>query len=1241
MFVLRWLRRGLTFVGCALLVLFALAFIFERTGGVERLVRRQLQAAIAHEPGLRANFDRLSIDWFGPGATVEGLTIQGAGGALELTHAELVLDARHPAAPVTAIEVRGGRLVFTEGFIAALGRAAAPPSDEEYDPDYVEEPTAFPLINVLDFDFALGGDAWGGGPLELGRGSALVEGDGQRVLATGTIALLTDAGATAPLFFRADLDRSVGGAVALDAAARGLVLESRGSRLRRFLPPGWQGVDMRATASLDLTGRFPLDAALPPELDVRYQITDGYLRASEDLPAIEALSLDGALMLEPAAPGDDWRDRARGEGRLAAAIAGEALVGHVDLQPGGQLGAHAFGEQLTLSDRRLAELGFAEDHVVRQEWSALALDGRADVRAGVRLGLAAPADTLELALSVVLDGESRAQYNGFIQPGIPREGIPLPVDQIGGAVVAVFDMGLPQPTLVGILDVVGQHGTGPVRANGMIASPRVQPAPGEPVNPDMDLVLEVTDRALDETLRKALAGTQGTRWIWDAFQPAGGVAQGRVALRSRPELGGLTALVNLHVEDSGMRWEEFPLDLAVDALDLDLLWAPVAGMNLGGWPFRALGARFEAVGHSASVEALTLRGMVREASFEGPEEITGLAPLSYVRVEAPGLALRGRDFDELGVILPAVQEIGATLGTKGRVDVVYVDGAPGGTAPRESRLELTPRTAELLPEGFPMVTRDVRGRVTMASETTRAANGERVPTGVWLAHLVGGWAGGMRVGGTYTATMEAGAPGRFQFVAGGLDPANSALLGALASGQGSETNQASTQGVNVDGRFDLTGELVIAEERATPSLDVHLRGNRFSKEALVVDDLQGSLRIADGRIDGERVSGRLAQTELVLNDVRFVFDEAARTGDEYFSTRLSAQDVPLDAEHLAPFLEPEALTTLFEEFAWSGRINFDGVRLGLARAADGRESTYLTGRILARDTRINLGAPVEIATAEIQVQEFVLEGGRARAWGTVADLSASLARRAVDNGSFLFSYVDQRLTVQGLETDFAGGKLRSLGGRSATSIAVDLAPPYHMAVSMELEDVDAGPLLEDAFGATRQSGARNEGKFDASLRFEAVPGDILAANGAGWLRVREGRLWSIPVFRELFTQLGFDTTAVFDSMRTSFTIQDGALQLSEMRAHSPLLVLVGDGQLDMNGEMSFDLEVRYSLVDKLGPLRYIVYWFQNNILRVEIRGDLHRPVVLLRNAFFDIFKSKYKAKPRLPLPYPDPLPARF
>lgn len=1244
MFFVRLLRRGLIVVGCALLLLVAGAFVFERAGGVERLVRRALQDAIAHEPGLRVQLDAVTLDWTGPRATVRGLTISGADGSLVLDEAMVVLDASDPSAPVSAVDVRGGRLVLTDGFLQAMGRAVAGPVDEDWveDEDWEPEPLRFPLVNVTDLEVALGGDGWGGAPLELGLASARVEGsfedDGQHTFAIGTVAMQGADGVVAPLFYRADVDHGAG-VVAFAAAARELSLQSRGNRLRRLLPASWRGLDVEALASLDLTGRAVLDGSAPVTCDVRYRLSGGYLRANEQLPALEGLALEGALRIADG-PAESVLARAEGTGSFEGQVVGETLAGSVALQDG-SLVVRAAADAVTLSDRRLAELGLEEDHPVRREWSGLAFDGRADLGVGLRVGLADPRGTLDVTAAAVLDGQSRAQYNGFPSPDYPRQGVPVPIDQLEGRVAMVFDARHPQPTLVGILEVAGRHGTGPVRARGMIASPRVPAPEGLPETPDLDLFIEVDDRALDASLASALAGMEGTAWIWDAFQPQGGVADALVALRARHELDGLTAFVDLHVEDSGLRWEGFPIGVGVDALDLQLVWAPTTGELFWGYPYRALGARFEARGSSASVEELTLSGMLRGASFEAPEELNGLSPLSFVRVEAPGLALRGPDFEELGVVLPAVAELGAELGTKGRVDVVYQDVDPGFGAPVESRLGIVPRTVELLPAGFPMVTRGVEGAVTMAATATRGADGEREATGTWRARLVGDWPGGMRVGASYRGTFDEDEPGMLAFTAGGLDPSNRALLGAIASGQGSEVSQASTEGLALDGRVDLSGELRMTGEDARPDLELHLRGNRFVKDALVVEDLIGSLSVREGLVQGPRITGTLAGTELVLQEVRFAFDAAARTSDEYFSTLLSATDVPLDVEHLGAFLEPETLAALFEEFEWSGRVDLDRLRLALARGADGRESTRLAGSIRAREVSLAAGVPTRIERAQVELREFVLEGGRARAWGTVEGLEARVAERELEGGSFLFSYVDQRLTVQGLETNLAGGKLVALGGRSATALAIDLAPPYHMAVSVLLTGVDAGPMVADAFGGARESGAQNEGKLDASIRFQLVPGELLDATGAGWIRLREARLWSIPVFRELFTQLGYDTTGVFDSMRTSFTIRDGRFLLTQMRAHSPILLLVGDGVLDMNGDMSFDLEVRYSLIDKLGPLRYIVYWFQNALLRMEVRGDIYRPVVILRNAVWDVFKQKYQNAPRLPLPYPDPLPPRF
>jgi hypothetical protein len=143
------------------------------------------------------------------------------------------------------------------------------------------------------------------------------------------------------------------------------------------------------------------------------------------------------------------------------------------------------------------------------------------------------------------------------------------------------------------------------------------------------------------------------------------------------------------------------------------------------------------------------------------------------------------------------------------------------------------------------------------------------------------------------------------------------------------------------------------------------------------------------------------------------------------------------------------------------------------------------------------------------------------------------------------------------------------------------------------------------------------------------------------IELQDSTLWSIPVMRDLFSQLGFDQTAVFDDMKTRFALQNGVIEMNAIEVRSPLLALVGDGTLDLDGRLHHDLRVQYSLVDKLGPLTRLVYFVQNNLLRVSVRGDMSRPRVVLQGALA-FFQSLRADKARdLPLPGFSPLPERF
>ena len=153
--------------------------------------------------------------------------------------------------------------------------------------------------------------------------------------------------------------------------------------------------------------------------------------------------------------------------------------------------------------------------------------------------------------------------------------------------------------------------------------------------------------------------------------------------------------------------------------------------------------------------------------------------------------------------------------------------------------------------------------------------------------------------------------------------------------------------------------------------------------------------------------------------------------------------------------------------------------------------------------------------------------------------------------------------------------------------------------------------------------------------------DVLGIQGSGSLQVKESRLWSVPVFRALFSRLGLDNTAVFDRMSTRLRIKRGVIEMADILVHSPLLQLAGHGTIDFDGGLKHDLEVRYDLVDRLGPFRRLLYTIQNELLSVAIRGDMSRPEVILKNPITSLFsrnRDRYRA---LPLPGYAPLPPRF
>ena len=98
-------------------------------------------------------------------------------------------------------------------------------------------------------------------------------------------------------------------------------------------------------------------------------------------------------------------------------------------------------------------------------------------------------------------------------------------------------------------------------------------------------------------------------------------------------------------------------------------------------------------------------------------------------------------------------------------------------------------------------------------------------------------------------------------------------------------------------------------------------------------------------------------------------------------------------------------------------------------------------------------------------------------------------------------------------------------------------------------------------------------------------GSLVETKGRGSIHLERSRLWSIPLFRELLREFGLDHTVMFDEVRFDFEIDDKVIKMEGVELRSPLLKLVGGGTLDLEGRLDQELEVHYSIVDKITPFR--------------------------------------------------------
>ncbi len=1206
--------------------------------------------------GSEADFDSLSIDWLGPGVSVRGLRLGKPGTThLEIEEFYVAVDlSSFPKIGLARLDLERGSLRVHEPLlrdVQALLELSEDPTRER-----LPRELALPPIQVREFSVQYQDPS--GTEHDLGRiDFSLASRPGLPARISGRVVLPAASSTPRPPEVYLHGVANLNGHLELYAGAQDLRIEDW--RLPAITPFD-QLTSMQPAGRVQLHSKVRLDLLSDelPEVDLRLAVSGARLTPPLSEAPIEEfdllLSAERRQRME-----STEAHRWSGGGRFSASWADQAVEG------GLRIGRSALDGSMFEGWVHLPDLNVQTPELVALKPRALLIQNLYDsltpegrVTANVEFALregwlpgTALTPKLEYLVRVVPRSRLRAAWHGWYLPESPDAvpiGFPMPAFSDEGAVFFAHNVRFPRRELLDV-DFRAHHPTGSVRVTYQQWSNPVDMPPFARGYGEMesDLFVIVPRISIDDRMRECMYGLRQIpelETLFDDYGLESGRADVVLRLATRAELPMQAVDVMVNVEQLGAAWSELP----VPARELEGE-VQVRGDGLG-----SNSIRFDVRGRTRSAGRVTVSGRQRfgPATVDRAGEPLGdlsLVEVDALQVHAEELDLQGEDVALLAEEFVEVAQALERFTPTGQADVSVTRAAPGPGFAALTHLEITPRDElSLLATNFPVPLDSVRGRVIVELAPT-ADSEESKDSGdalsLRVAPLVASWREQALV--AVSAELPAQAQPRGRLLAAGLEPQSSVLRRDLerATGRSTGSLDEALAELETRGAVDLELQFEAGMSEADATLVPRIESRFFLRENLVgqagglaLEHLSGVLELVDGEVRAQEVRGELSGSEVTLEQL------SARSGESGFAldAQLRAEPLELGPSFLRRALDEATVSTLVDQFGFRGSLEVSSARLRVESQGEGLELS-LSGSGTLNNVYAEVGLPVSIRSAELNLEELVFDGTQLRGWGRLSDLYGLVLDRDISQTDLLVSYYGSRLSIESLEGTFCKGRIRGATRAegdtpgAAPVFSVDLLPPYVFQSNLAIEDVDVGLLLEDVFATE----IANRGRASAEARLRGELSNLLSITGTGHGSIYDSVLWSVPVLRSLFQQLGYDATAVFDDMSTDFRVENGLVYMEDMHVHSPLINLDGRGTLGLDGSLHHDLQVKYSLANKVGPLGALIHMVQNTLLSVSIRGDLARPRVFLTGALSGPFNRVDDDWRAIPLPGLSPLPDRF
>jgi hypothetical protein len=728
--------------------------------------------------------------------------------------------------------------------------------------------------------------------------------------------------------------------------------------------------------------------------------------------------------------------------------------------------------------------------------------------------------------------------------------------------------------------------------------------------PGLEVELRAEALPLDRDVRQALAALEGGAKIFDDFAPEGS-ADVRVRFAHPPRTGALRYEATIEPRRASARWAPFPLrvrDLSGRiVLEEDLVRFDVAGAACGG-RVRVEGQLLGSRSAEAPAPALLLR--VTGEDLEIDEELR--AAVSKVLADDPSMdpiGLRGGRLDfeatawrrrgapegEFGLVVRGLVE-GSTFLLP--VEGVRAEGVAGGLTV-ERRGDRTVIRADAL-RG------EVLGSTVFASLARRDS-----PAGDEFA-------------------LEVHAP-RVS-----IDPAVQAVCSRLLG-----LPWLDPKSFEAAGTLDLQLDWRSPSSSPSPSArlrfrDVSLRGRDVP---FAVDGIDGAIHVDAGgvRRTEEGLAFRIAGAPAWVGPLSLRIEEGRPIGS--FVLHATGLPFPVALDRALP---PQVALPL-RALRLSGTVDLEGVTVEVRPGEGDGLSLEARGDVAVHSSSLDPGVPIGDVEGRVRLEPLVVGPGgfsldakisaeRARLLGLlVRDLRVSLQARP------------GRLSFSGLEGKLGGGNLRAREGKEPLTVLTGEPPSF--STSLALDGSDVRVLLADLLPRV----GNLSGTLDARLDLEGAPGDLGSFRGEGRVRIEDGALGEIPVFREVFALLDdlfeIGRAPEFREGEARFEIGGRRIRFRQIDLRSDVLEILGledRGELSFEGDVDLLFEARvFPQIPVVRPLYDLLREVLPRIWRVRVEGALASPDVRLETANPEINQLLGLTEPKrrrtwLP-PVPDPL----